>query len=66
MLADLKGINISYCMHIFMMKGNFRRVTQPQHCLNAIIKEVVRNEIVKSLEEKIIYPILDNTWVSLV
>ena len=38
----------------------------PQHRLNPIMQEVVRAEILKLLDNGIIYPISDNQWVSLV
>jgi len=36
----------------------------PQHKLNPIMQEAVRAEIVKLLDNEIIYPISDNEWVS--
>ena len=35
-----------------------------QRRLNRNMKEVVRNEVLKLLNVKIIYPISDSTWVS--
>ena len=36
----------------------------PQHRLNLIMQEVVRAEILKLLDNGIIYPIFDSQWVS--
>ena len=37
---------------------------QPQRRLNPHMQEVVRAEVLKLLQDNIIYPILDSTWVS--
>ena len=38
----------------------------PQRRLNPVMKEVVRKDILKCLDNGIIYPISDSSWVSLV
>jgi hypothetical protein len=63
-LSDLKGISPAYCMHKIMMEENFKPVAQPQRRLNPSMKEVVRKEVVKLLEARMIYPISDSEWVS--
>jgi len=63
-LSDLKGMSPSYCMHKVLMEHNFKPVAQPQRRLNPTMKEVVRKEVVKSLEAGMIYPISDSSWVS--
>jgi len=63
-LSDLKGISPSYCMHKIFMEDNFKPVAQPQRRLNPTMKEVVRKEVVKLLEARMIYPISDSSWVS--
>ena len=35
-----------------------------QRRLNPNMKEVVRNEVIKLLDDRIIYPISDSKWVS--
>lgn len=64
-LSDDKCFIPSYYMHKTMMEGEFKPVTQPQHHLNPTMKEVVRKKMVKLLEVGMIYPISNNTWVSL-
>jgi len=61
--ADLKGINPSYCMHKIHMQQDFKPVAQSPRCLNPYMKEVVRKEVQKLLEARMIYPISDNAWV---
>ena len=51
-------------MHNIMLEEEFKSVAQPQRCLNLVMKEVVRKEVVKMLEASMIYPISDSTWVS--
>ncbi|XP_058784190.1 uncharacterized protein LOC131658959 [Vicia villosa] len=63
-LADLKVISPAYCMHKIMLEEEFKPVAQPQRRLNPTMEEVVRKEVVKLLEARMIYPILDSAWVS--
>ncbi|KAI5405498.1 hypothetical protein KIW84_052329 [Lathyrus oleraceus] len=63
-LFDLKGISMSYWIHKILMEDDFKLVTHPQCRLNPTMKEAARKEVVKMLETKMIYPILDNVWVS--
>ena len=68
MFIDLKGISpsYSYCIHKIHMEQNFKLVAQPPRCFNPSMKEVVRKEVQKLLEPRIIYPISNSAWVSLV
>lgn len=65
-LADLKGISPCYWMHKIVMEETFKPIAHPQCLLIPTTKEVVKKEMVKFLEAGMIYPILDNTWMSLV
>ncbi|XP_027337023.1 uncharacterized protein LOC113850649 [Abrus precatorius] len=65
-ISDLKGIDPFFCMHIILFEGNCKPVVQPQRRLNPTMKEVVRQEVMKLLDVKVIYPISDSSWVSLV
>ncbi|GJZ59084.1 putative nucleotidyltransferase, ribonuclease H [Tanacetum coccineum] len=46
------------------MEDDFKPVIQPQRCLNPKVQDVVKDEIVKLLDSRLIYPILDSLWVS--
>ena len=46
------------------MEEEAKPVRQPQRRLNPHMQEVVRTEVLKLLQTGIIYPILDNPWVS--
>ncbi|XP_019459975.1 PREDICTED: uncharacterized protein LOC109359739 [Lupinus angustifolius] len=65
-LQDLKRISPSFCMQKIMMEDDKKVVAQPQIRVNLKMKEVVRKEEVKMLEARMIYPISDRKWVSLV
>ena len=65
-ISDLKAISPFYCMHIIFMEDDFKPVAQPQRILNRVMKEEVRNEVMKLLDVGNIYPISDSAWVSLV
>ncbi|GJU95527.1 reverse transcriptase domain-containing protein [Tanacetum coccineum] len=45
-------------------EDNFKPVIQPQRRLNPKVQDVVKNEILKLLDSRLIYPISDNSWVS--
>ncbi|GKC16099.1 DNA-directed DNA polymerase [Tanacetum coccineum] len=63
-LSDIKGINPLYCTHNILMEDDFKPVIQPQRRLNMKVQDVVKNEIVKLLDSKLIYPISYSLWVS--
>ena len=63
-ISDLKGISPSYCMHKILMEQDFKPVGQPQRRLNPTMKEVVKKEVLKLSNARMIYPIFDSAWVS--
>ena len=63
-ISDLKGISPSYCMHNINLEAYYKPVRQPQRRLNPIMKEEVRQDVIKLLEAGLIYPISDSSWVS--
>ena len=63
-ISDLKGINPSICTHHIYLEEESKAVRQPQRRLNPHLQEVVRIEVLKLLQDGIIYPISDSTWVS--
>ncbi|GKA78422.1 DNA-directed DNA polymerase [Tanacetum coccineum] len=63
-MSDIKGINMSFCTHKILMEESFKPVIQLQRRLNLKDQDVVKNKIVKLLNSGLIYPILDNLWVS--
>ncbi|GKA79699.1 hypothetical protein Tco_0786295 [Tanacetum coccineum] len=46
------------------MEDEFKPSVQPQRRVNLNIKEVVKKEVIRLLDARLIYPISDNPWVS--
>ena len=63
-LADLKGIRPSMCMHRILLEDGHKPSVEAQRRLNPTIKEVVRKEVLKWLDTRVIYHISDSAWVS--
>ncbi|CAN6578532.1 unnamed protein product [Malus baccata var. baccata] len=63
-IADIKGISPTICMHKILMEDGVKPAIDAQRRLNPIMKEVVRNEVMKLLDAGMIYPILDSKWIS--
>ena len=63
-LADIKGIRPSMCMHRIILENDSRPKIEAQRRLNLTMKEVVRKEVLKWLDARVIYPIFDSPWVS--
>lgn len=53
-------------MHKILLEDNHKKLIEHQRRLNPIMKEVVKKEIMKWLDDGILYPISDSSWVSLV
>ena len=65
-LTDLKGLDTSLCTHHIFLEDESKPVREAQRWLNLKVWEAVKEEILKWLNAKIIYPISDSQWVSLV
>ncbi|KAI3782083.1 hypothetical protein L2E82_12115 [Cichorium intybus] len=63
-IADIKGLSPSLCMHKILMEDDYKPSRQPQRRLNPPMMEVVKKEIMKLLNARMIYPISDSKWVS--
>ncbi|CAN6678758.1 unnamed protein product [Malus baccata var. baccata] len=63
-IADIKGVSPTICMHKILMEDGVKPVIDAQRRLNPIMKEVVRNEVMKLLDAGMIYPISDSKWIS--
>ncbi|XP_019054947.1 PREDICTED: uncharacterized protein LOC109115410 [Nelumbo nucifera] len=64
MIADIKGISPSSCMHRILLEEGAKPSHQPQGRLNPLMMDVVKKEILKLLEVGVIYLISDSSWVS--
>ena len=63
-IEDLKGISPSICMNKILLEENARPTVEHQRRLNPVMKEVVRKEVLKWLNDGFIYAISDSPWVS--
>ena len=63
-MADIKGISPSIVQDRIHLTEEVKPKRDPQRRLNPIMQEVVHTEIVKLLDNGIIYPISDSQWVS--
>ncbi|GJX60245.1 hypothetical protein Tco_0291635 [Tanacetum coccineum] len=63
-IADIKGINSSFCTHKILMEDKFKPCVQPQRRVNPNSKEIVKNEVINLLDAGLIYPISGSPWVS--
>ncbi|XP_041004027.1 uncharacterized protein LOC121249386 [Juglans microcarpa x Juglans regia] len=63
-ITNIKGSSpLVYSHKINLEEGTSPR-RDPQRRLNPTMKEVVKNEVLKLLDARIIYPIADSKWVS--
>nr|GEW60060.1 putative reverse transcriptase domain-containing protein [Tanacetum cinerariifolium] len=63
-ITDIKGIDSSFYTHKILMEDEFKPSFLPQRRVNPNIKEVVKKEVIKLLNARLIYLISDSPWVS--
>ena len=63
-MTDIKGLSPTIVQHRIHLNEEATLKRDPQRKLNPIMQEVVHAEIVKALDNGIIYPISDSQWVS--
>jgi hypothetical protein len=63
-IADIKGISPLICTRKIYLEENAKPSRDMQRRLNPNMKEVVKNEVIKLLDNEIIYPIYDSKLVS--
>nr|GEY02990.1 reverse transcriptase domain-containing protein [Tanacetum cinerariifolium] len=65
-LSDIKVIDLEFCTHKILIEEDFEPAVQHQRRVNPKIHDVIKNEVLKLLDARLIYPISDSPWVSLV
>ena len=65
-MTDIKGISPSIVQHRINLGEEVKPTRDAQRRLNPAMKDVVKKKILKLLDNRIIYPISDSSWVSLV
>jgi hypothetical protein len=63
-LKNLKGISPSLCTHRIPMVQDHKPVREYQRWLDNAMREVVKKEMLKLLQARVIYPVSDSEFVS--
>nr|GFA27092.1 hypothetical protein [Tanacetum cinerariifolium] len=63
-LTDIKGIDPELCSHKILLEEDFSPKVQSQRRVNSKIHDVIKKEVKKLLDARLIYPISDSPWVS--
>ena len=63
-MADIKGVSPSLVQHRIHIEDHVTPIRDAQRRLNPHVKEVIWEDVIRWLDNGIIYPILDNPWVS--
>nr|GFB07319.1 reverse transcriptase domain-containing protein [Tanacetum cinerariifolium] len=59
-LSDIKGINPEFCTYKILMKEDFEPTVQHQRRVNPKIHNVIKQEVLKPLDARLIYSISDS------
>nr|GEU66540.1 reverse transcriptase domain-containing protein [Tanacetum cinerariifolium] len=63
-ISKIKGIDPRVCTHKILMDDDFKPTVQHQRRVNLKTHEVIKKEVIKLLDARLIYPISDSPWVS--
>nr|GFC25149.1 reverse transcriptase domain-containing protein [Tanacetum cinerariifolium] len=63
-LTDIKGIDPEFCSHKIILEEEGSPKVQSQRRVNPKIHDVIKKEVEKLLDARLIYPISDSPWVS--
>ena len=63
-MQDIRGISLVIVQHRIHLTDEATPRRDPQRKLNSLMQEAVKAEIMKILDNGIIYPISDSQWVS--
>nr|GEY84694.1 reverse transcriptase domain-containing protein [Tanacetum cinerariifolium] len=63
-LSDIQGINPEFYTHKILMEEDYKLAVQNQRWVNPKIHNVIKKEVEKFLDLRLIYPISDSPWVS--
>nr|GEW42491.1 DNA-directed DNA polymerase [Tanacetum cinerariifolium] len=60
----LPGIDPIFCTHKILMEEDYKTAVQSQRRVNPKIHDVIKKEVIKLFDARMIYPISDSPWVS--
>nr|GEY39699.1 DNA-directed DNA polymerase [Tanacetum cinerariifolium] len=63
-LTDIKGIDPEFYSHKILLEEDYAPKVQSQRRVNPKIHDVIKKEVEKLLDARLIYPISDSPWVS--
>nr|GEZ42936.1 reverse transcriptase domain-containing protein [Tanacetum cinerariifolium] len=63
-LTDIRGIDLEFCSHKILLEEDYSPKVQSQRRVNPKIHDVIKKEVKKFLDARLIYPISDSPWVS--
>nr|GEW56810.1 reverse transcriptase domain-containing protein [Tanacetum cinerariifolium] len=63
-ISNIKGIDPRFCTHKILMEDDLKPTVQHQRRVNPKVHEVIKKEVIKLLDDGLIYPISDSPWVS--
>nr|GEY41398.1 reverse transcriptase domain-containing protein [Tanacetum cinerariifolium] len=63
-ISDIKGIDPRFCTHKILMEEDYKPTVQSQRRVNSKIHDIIKKEVIKLLDARMIYPISDSPWVS--
>jgi hypothetical protein len=63
--TDMKGVHRDTCIYHIYTQGEVTPIRQPRRRMNPTLKDIVKEEIQKLLNDRFIYPISHSKWVSL-
>nr|GEX07447.1 DNA-directed DNA polymerase [Tanacetum cinerariifolium] len=62
-ISNIKGIDPCFCTHKILMEDDIKPMVQHQRRVNPKIHEVIKKEVIKLFDAKLIYHISDSSWV---
>nr|GFB28140.1 reverse transcriptase domain-containing protein [Tanacetum cinerariifolium] len=63
-LTDIKGIDPEFCSHKILLEEEHSPKVQSQRRVNPKFHDVIKKEVEKLFDARLIYPISDSPWVS--
>nr|GEY19439.1 hypothetical protein [Tanacetum cinerariifolium] len=61
-LTDIRGIDPEFCSHKILLEDDYSPNLQSQRRVNPKIHDVIKKEVEKLLDARLIYPISDSPW----
>nr|GFA83348.1 reverse transcriptase domain-containing protein [Tanacetum cinerariifolium] len=63
-ITNIKGVDPRFCTYKILMEEDYKPAVQSQRRVNPKIYDVIKKEVIKLLDARMIYLIFDSSWVS--